>query len=61
MKKFLTLSIFTSILLSLSLPYSYAITDTNGGQNFKKESKLFKNKNKVEEETQILDYINYDW
>ncbi len=61
MKKFLTLSIFTSILLSLSLPYSYAITDTNGGQNFKKESKLFKNKNKVEEETRILDYINYDW
>ena len=61
MKKFLTLSIFTSILLSLSLPYSYAITDTNSGQNFKKESKLFKNKNKVEDETRILDYINYDW
>lgn len=61
MKKLVTLTILFSAFFATVIESTYAITENNTNNGFKKESKLFKNKSKIDEQESVLEYINYDW
>ncbi len=59
MKKFLATTLISTFVLANAISPVFAITE-NQDKTIQKQSKLFKNK-KVENQANILDYINYDW